>query len=456
MPAGGFLSRSIGWEFCASFCCEFVNIMNPVKGRSAIVVVSPPGLTNLLAPAPELKTHPHIWTGFDPGLEPLNHSRLQAKLLNTGAKKTCKPDFKNFSVLNEPGAENPHQNKAGALEMDRFFKWARNVPTNSEQIDKGPLITFSIANFVIVASTMTAAVLIPDINQMIGINLSTAVLSATAILGPYVLALPVTSLRSRLSIEGYRTICAIIEIGTVFSMQTGVVIAMARSLPAGAIFFSLWWILMAYSYGYTMRSTLSHPYQTAVTALVAIGAIAISPSKPHLAINIFSGISSVVISLWGGYVGVRNDRLQADLAERTRQLEEALIQRAVEHGFITEDTEIPFRKDSVTIRDGNSYRRIPYESIVFLSAHGMKTTVHTENGAFVASSMLGEIFTRLPTETFIRVHKSYAVKASRISRIQYFDDGRYTLFLNDEENTSLPVGRRFAPIVRTYMHLKPM
>lgn len=342
---------------------------------------------------------------------------------------------------------------ARALFADEYLIWARGVPLNSEQIRTGPLIAFLTLMFGVVLSVMTALVYVPFLRELAGLDVSAALLSTGLILAPRVIALPVVLLRSRVTLEKYRSVCATVELGIVAAMQAGAALAMRNALPAGSVFFSLWWILLAYSSGYTLRSTLSHPYQTLVTAIVALAVVIQSPSMVHLAIHLFAGVSATLLSLWGGYIGDKNDQLQADLTERTRQLEEALIQDARHRGFLTDGND-GRQTESLTIREGTGYRRLSLDGIVYLSAHGMKTTVHTDSGAFVASGTLGSLMSRLPAGRFLRLHKSYAVQASRLLRIQYFDDGRYMAFLNDEENTSLPVGRRYAPIVRMYMHLQ--
>ncbi|MBL8993739.1 MAG: LytTR family transcriptional regulator, partial [Spirochaetia bacterium] len=109
------------------------------------------------------------------------------------------------------------------------------------------------------------------------------------------------------------------------------------------------------------------------------------------------------------------------------------------------------QKNSATLfpfRTGRSERRyVPLEEIIYLTAEGKKTVLHTSEGDQSTSELMKEILSRLPEERFLRIHKKYAVQLACISRIQHLRSGHYAVFLRGEEYI-VPASSRFARELR--------
>ena len=87
---------------------------------------------------------------------------------------------------------------------------------------------------------------------------------------------------------------------------------------------------------------------------------------------------------------------------------------------------------------------LAYNQIVYISSSGKHSIVHTGTDEVHTLHLIKELESRLPPEQFQRIHKQYIVNLNYISRIEYFIGGSYILHLKDRENSSLPVGRKYA------------
>ncbi|MBX7057835.1 MAG: LytTR family transcriptional regulator DNA-binding domain-containing protein [Leptospirales bacterium] len=106
--------------------------------------------------------------------------------------------------------------------------------------------------------------------------------------------------------------------------------------------------------------------------------------------------------------------------------------------------------DSIAIREGDVHHRIALDSICYLASADDRTVIHTTERQYVTARPLKDLLTALP-DRFVRIHKSYALNLSWIARLQYYMGGRYLAYLRDDEETNLPVGRKYAADLRSRM-----
>jgi hypothetical protein len=107
-----------------------------------------------------------------------------------------------------------------------------------------------------------------------------------------------------------------------------------------------------------------------------------------------------------------------------------------------------FGNQSLSIREGDGYRVIKFSDLIYLSSHGKKVALHTTDGTYTASQLLKDIEKRIPSGLFTRVHKQFIINISYLKQIRYYEGGRYTAYLNDEDETTIPVGRNMAHSLR--------
>ncbi len=103
---------------------------------------------------------------------------------------------------------------------------------------------------------------------------------------------------------------------------------------------------------------------------------------------------------------------------------------------------------SISIKEENGYHVIKYSDLIYLSSHGKKSAFHTIDNVYAAYLLLKDIEEKLPAGMFLRVHKQYIINIKYLKQIRYYEGGRYTAYLNDEEESIIPVGRNIAPLLK--------
>ncbi len=101
-----------------------------------------------------------------------------------------------------------------------------------------------------------------------------------------------------------------------------------------------------------------------------------------------------------------------------------------------------------TVREGGRMHILPYQEIIYVTSHGKNTVIHMVSGDREAPVLLKDVEQRLPSGMFARIHKQHIVNVRYISWIEYLIGGQYLAFLNDEDESSLTVGRKYAPLLK--------
>lgn len=97
-----------------------------------------------------------------------------------------------------------------------------------------------------------------------------------------------------------------------------------------------------------------------------------------------------------------------------------------------------FFNDSVFIRDKNMMLKVMFDEIIYLEADGNHVILNTPSRKFIIRKALKEIETELPSNKFLRIHKSYIVHSATITAIDV--DFAYL------GKTKLPIGRSYQQI----------
>ena len=104
---------------------------------------------------------------------------------------------------------------------------------------------------------------------------------------------------------------------------------------------------------------------------------------------------------------------------------------------------------SIYVTDGNSQRAISSDQLIYIEADGDYGRLHLNDGrSYFERRSLRSWVSQLPRERFLRVHQSYLVNGSSISRL---DRGtRWALHLHDVPDP-IPVGRAFRHVLRLHL-----
>lgn len=100
------------------------------------------------------------------------------------------------------------------------------------------------------------------------------------------------------------------------------------------------------------------------------------------------------------------------------------------------------RHNSISIKTDEGLHVFNFNDLVYLSSHGKRTTLHTEDKDYVINEILKEIENKLPGDKFFRIHKQFVVNMAYINQVKYFEGGRYMAYLKDEDSSALPIGRK--------------
>lgn len=143
----------------------------------------------------------------------------------------------------------------------------------------------------------------------------------------------------------------------------------------------------------------------------------------------------------------------------TTAIERLLIQRTeleteldkVIKGSLLSDKKSPA---ILTVKEKENYHAIKMENILYMSAHGKKTVIHTEEKDYETSQLIKDIEARLDHDLFIRIHRQYIINLKYISHIKHHTGSTYLACLNDEDENNIPVGRTYISLLKEKMNIK--
>jgi DNA-binding LytR/AlgR family response regulator len=72
----------------------------------------------------------------------------------------------------------------------------------------------------------------------------------------------------------------------------------------------------------------------------------------------------------------------------------------------------------LSIRTGGQYRRVLFDQILFFEGWNEYVRIHTEQGLVTVYDRLKNIEAQLPTDRFLRVHKSFIVAMARVESLE--------------------------------------
>lgn len=92
-------------------------------------------------------------------------------------------------------------------------------------------------------------------------------------------------------------------------------------------------------------------------------------------------------------------------------------------------------KEALFVKDGHRYVKIVLPEILWLQSDGNYVEIHTTNKKYLIRDSLKELVQKLPSQRFLRTHKSYVVNIQHIQAVE-----STALYINAEV---IPIGRAF-------------
>ncbi|MBW0435097.1 LytR/AlgR family response regulator transcription factor [Leptospira yasudae] len=102
-----------------------------------------------------------------------------------------------------------------------------------------------------------------------------------------------------------------------------------------------------------------------------------------------------------------------------------------------------FNEHGLFILEKENHFLIPYKEINYISSRDNFSLVHTDAREYVTYKSLKSLETKLPPSRFLRIYKQYIINLEKLSHLQSDNMGNYSVYLKDEEETQLPVGRKY-------------
>jgi LytTR family transcriptional regulator, CO-responsive transcriptional regulator RcoM len=93
---------------------------------------------------------------------------------------------------------------------------------------------------------------------------------------------------------------------------------------------------------------------------------------------------------------------------------------------------------------GNRIVLVDATSVRYVRSEGHYTWVHTAQGSSFCNLTIGDLESRLDSNSFLRIHRSYLANLDYAEQIVR-DDGRVTLKLSGDDDGGLPVARTSVP-----------
>jgi hypothetical protein len=94
--------------------------------------------------------------------------------------------------------------------------------------------------------------------------------------------------------------------------------------------------------------------------------------------------------------------------------------------------------------------KINLGEIIYLTADGKHTILHTSREDIDLPMLLKEAANQLSPKTFLRTHKKHFVNTTYIESLKYIRAGVYELYLNDIEESIVPVGRKYLSEIQSF------
>ncbi|MDH4472556.1 MAG: LytTR family DNA-binding domain-containing protein [Fluviicola sp.] len=108
--------------------------------------------------------------------------------------------------------------------------------------------------------------------------------------------------------------------------------------------------------------------------------------------------------------------------------------------------QVPDEQYRVVIKDGSEIKIIPTAEIHYIEAYDDYVKIHTGKGTHLKKKTMGHFETSLPSQQFIRIHRSFILNIQELTRIESFEKNSYIAILKS--------GARLAISRTSYAELK--
>ena len=127
----------------------------------------------------------------------------------------------------------------------------------------------------------------------------------------------------------------------------------------------------------------------------------------------------ITIILWYHLIVVKDPETQED---------EFILPQAVKEEKPEEQEETI---DRITVKDGSRIHIIKVDELLYIQACGDYTTLITPTGEYIKEQTMKYFEGHLPSDNFVRIHRSTIVNVTQISRVELFGKETYQVLLKN-------------------------
>ncbi|HLU17321.1 MAG TPA: LytTR family transcriptional regulator DNA-binding domain-containing protein [Edaphocola sp.] len=129
----------------------------------------------------------------------------------------------------------------------------------------------------------------------------------------------------------------------------------------------------------------------------------------------------------------RLDKAVAKVRQMSRKASETLSNDQYKNILLPEQTQ------RIVVKDQGEIVIIPLENVMYLEAADDYVKVHTKDKYYLKHQTMTRFEQQLPSQQFVRVHRSYMVNVSYINKIELLEKDQYTVLLSNRQN--LPISK---------------
>ncbi|XOV67032.1 MAG: LytR/AlgR family response regulator transcription factor [Fluviicola sp.] len=105
----------------------------------------------------------------------------------------------------------------------------------------------------------------------------------------------------------------------------------------------------------------------------------------------------------------------------------------------------------IVVKDGGEIKIIPTAEVLFIEAYDDYVKIHTKEGYHLKKKTIGHYEKALPSELFMRIHRSFIINIDALSKIESFEKNSYRATLSD--GNVVPISRTAYPLLKTALGL---
>lgn len=100
---------------------------------------------------------------------------------------------------------------------------------------------------------------------------------------------------------------------------------------------------------------------------------------------------------------------------------------------------LPDEHARIVIKDGTEIKIIPTAEVIYLEAYDDYVKIFTSNGMHLKKKTMSYYEQMLPKSDFIRIHRSFIIRISELSKIEQLDKNKYIAILRNAKQ--VPISR---------------